>query len=129
MRRDLAWKIGAKVVSGRGQVAATIASQFLHELGPRAPRAKKVQIGRKPDTPRLADEFLVHPYRYTKMWVRRLSEWCAMSHTRSSDVDLTQRWAHHHKVAQDHANPGCENCLRISGIRSKMGDRDSCSVV
>ena len=41
MRRDLAWKIGAKVVSGRGQVAATIASQFLHELGPRAPRAKK----------------------------------------------------------------------------------------
>ena len=41
MRRDLAWKIGAKVVSGRGQVAATIASQFLHELGQNAPRAKK----------------------------------------------------------------------------------------
>jgi superfamily I DNA/RNA helicase len=41
MRRDLAWKIGAKVVSGRGQVAATIASQFLHELGPQALPAKR----------------------------------------------------------------------------------------
>jgi DNA helicase II / ATP-dependent DNA helicase PcrA len=41
VRRDLAWKIGAKVVGGRGQIAATIASQFLHELGPNAPHAKK----------------------------------------------------------------------------------------
>jgi DNA helicase-2/ATP-dependent DNA helicase PcrA len=41
MPRDLAWKIGAKVVSGRGQLAAAISSQFLHELGPDAPHAKK----------------------------------------------------------------------------------------
>jgi DNA helicase II / ATP-dependent DNA helicase PcrA len=41
MHRDLAWKIGAKVVAGRGPVAGTVASQFLDELGPQAPRAKR----------------------------------------------------------------------------------------
>src|ERR1035437_1361102 len=41
MSRKFAWKIGARVFSGRGAFAATVASQFIDELGPGAPAAKK----------------------------------------------------------------------------------------
>jgi superfamily I DNA/RNA helicase len=41
MRRDFAWTIGARVVPGRGQEARTIASQFIDELGPKAPAAER----------------------------------------------------------------------------------------
>lgn len=37
MARDFAWKIGARVAPGSSQYARTVASQFLDELGPRAP--------------------------------------------------------------------------------------------
>ena len=40
MRRDFAWKIGARVAPGRGADAPTIASQFIDELGPSAPASK-----------------------------------------------------------------------------------------
>jgi DNA helicase-2/ATP-dependent DNA helicase PcrA len=41
MRRDFAWKIGARVVPGRGADAPTIASPFIDELGPGAPASKQ----------------------------------------------------------------------------------------
>lgn len=41
MRRDFAWKIGARVAPGRGADAPTIASQFIDELGPSAPASKR----------------------------------------------------------------------------------------
>jgi ATP-dependent DNA helicase UvrD/PcrA len=41
MRRDFAWKIGARVAPGRGADAPTIASQFIDELGPSAPTSKR----------------------------------------------------------------------------------------
>lgn len=37
MERQLAWKIGARLVPGRSAVGNTIASRFLDELGPSAP--------------------------------------------------------------------------------------------
>ena len=37
MQRQLAWRIGAQLRSGRSIVGATIASQFIDELGPTAP--------------------------------------------------------------------------------------------
>jgi superfamily I DNA/RNA helicase len=37
MERKLAWKIGARLQRGRSATGATIASRFLHELGPEAP--------------------------------------------------------------------------------------------
>jgi superfamily I DNA/RNA helicase len=40
MTRKFAWKIGARVASGSSASAATIASQFIDELGPDAPAAK-----------------------------------------------------------------------------------------
>jgi len=40
MNRSFAWKIGAQVARGRGSVARTIASQFIDELGPKAPAAE-----------------------------------------------------------------------------------------
>jgi DNA helicase II / ATP-dependent DNA helicase PcrA len=40
MPRKFAWKIGARVAPGRGAKAATIASQFIYELGPTAPASK-----------------------------------------------------------------------------------------
>jgi hypothetical protein len=40
MPRKFAWKIGARVAPGRGSNAATIASQFIYELGPTAPASK-----------------------------------------------------------------------------------------
>lgn len=39
--RQLAWKLGALVVPGRSTIAPAIASQFLGELGPTAPAAKR----------------------------------------------------------------------------------------
>ena len=39
--RQLAWKIGAQVVSGAGPNRRTVASQFLDELGPGAPASKR----------------------------------------------------------------------------------------
>jgi hypothetical protein len=39
LERDLAWRIGARIRRGGGQLANTVASQFLQELGPRAPQA------------------------------------------------------------------------------------------
>lgn len=39
MTRKFAWKIGAKVATGRASSASTIASQFIGELGPEAPNA------------------------------------------------------------------------------------------
>ena len=41
MHRKFAWKIGAQVAPGRGAIAATIGSQFIDELGPDAPAAKR----------------------------------------------------------------------------------------
>jgi len=41
MSRKFAWKIGARVFPGRGAHAATVASQFIDELGPGAPAAKR----------------------------------------------------------------------------------------
>ena len=40
MTRKFAWKIGARVVAGQGSSATTIASQFIDELGPKAPDPK-----------------------------------------------------------------------------------------
>ena len=37
MERKLAWKIGAQLKPGQSSVGATIASRFIHELGPSAP--------------------------------------------------------------------------------------------
>jgi DNA helicase II / ATP-dependent DNA helicase PcrA len=37
LERDSAWRIGARVRRGGGQLANTVASQFLQELGPAAP--------------------------------------------------------------------------------------------
>jgi DNA helicase II / ATP-dependent DNA helicase PcrA len=37
MSRKFAWKIGARVAPGSGTSAPTIASQFIDELGPKAP--------------------------------------------------------------------------------------------
>ena len=39
MTRKFAWKIGARVSPGKSSEASTIASQFLDELGPQAPRS------------------------------------------------------------------------------------------
>lgn len=39
--RSLAWKIGARVIGGRSAVATTVASQFMGELGPAAPAARR----------------------------------------------------------------------------------------
>ena len=41
MQRKFAWKIGARVSTGTGATAATIASRFIDELGPSAPAAKR----------------------------------------------------------------------------------------
>lgn len=41
MPRKFAWKIGARVAPGVGAIASTVASQFLDELGPAAPAAKR----------------------------------------------------------------------------------------
>jgi superfamily I DNA/RNA helicase len=41
MVRQFAWKIGARVVPGRSSIARTMASQFIGELGPMAPRARR----------------------------------------------------------------------------------------
>lgn len=41
MPRKFAWKIGARVAPGVGAIARTVASQFLDELGPVAPAAKR----------------------------------------------------------------------------------------
>lgn len=41
MERDLAFKVGAKLQSHRYRVSNTIASQFLDELGPNAPRPRR----------------------------------------------------------------------------------------
>jgi len=41
MARQFAWKIGARVVPRRGPIARTLASQFIDELGPKAPRARR----------------------------------------------------------------------------------------
>ncbi len=41
MRRKFAWKIGARVASGIGAIATTVASQFIDELGPDAPASKR----------------------------------------------------------------------------------------
>lgn len=43
MERKLAWKIGARLRPGRSRVGATIASQFVDELGPTAPAARSGQ--------------------------------------------------------------------------------------
>ena len=43
MERQLAWKIGARLRAGRSRVGATIASQFIDELGPTAPTARSGQ--------------------------------------------------------------------------------------
>jgi len=43
MERELAWKIGARLRSGRSRVGATIASQFIDELGPTAPAPRSGQ--------------------------------------------------------------------------------------
>ena len=43
IERSLAWKIRARVVPGRSAVADTIASQFMDELGPGAPPARRGQ--------------------------------------------------------------------------------------
>lgn len=40
MERQLAWKIGAQLQPGRSNVGATIASQFIDELGPTAPASR-----------------------------------------------------------------------------------------
>ena len=40
MTRKFAWKIGARVAAGGGASAATIASQFVGELGPETPGAE-----------------------------------------------------------------------------------------
>jgi DNA helicase-2/ATP-dependent DNA helicase PcrA len=40
LERKLAFKLGARVQSARGAVAATVSSQFFGELGPQAPPAK-----------------------------------------------------------------------------------------
>ncbi len=40
MERQLAWKIGARLRPGRSRVGATMASQFIDELGPTAPAAR-----------------------------------------------------------------------------------------
>jgi DNA helicase-2/ATP-dependent DNA helicase PcrA len=39
--RQLAWKLGASVIGGRGVNASTVASQFIGELGPDAPPSKR----------------------------------------------------------------------------------------
>ena len=39
--RQLAWKLRALVVRGRGDIAPTIASPFINELGPQAPASKR----------------------------------------------------------------------------------------
>lgn len=44
MARKFAYKIGARVTSGHGAIAATIASQFIDELGPGAPAAKRGSV-------------------------------------------------------------------------------------
>lgn len=41
MERQLAWKIGAQLHRGRSNVGATIASQFIDELGPTAPAPRR----------------------------------------------------------------------------------------
>lgn len=41
MERQLAWKIGAQLHQGRSNVGATIASQFIDELGPTAPAPRR----------------------------------------------------------------------------------------
>lgn len=41
MNRKLAWKIGAQLSGGSGQVGRTIASQFIDDLGPTAPVSRK----------------------------------------------------------------------------------------
>jgi len=41
MPRKFAWQIGARVAPGRGALAATIASQFIDELGPNVPASKR----------------------------------------------------------------------------------------
>ena len=43
MERQLAWRIGARLRSGRSRVGATIASQFIDELGPTAPATRSGQ--------------------------------------------------------------------------------------
>ena len=43
MEREMAWKIGARLRSGRSRVGATIASQFINELGPTAPAPRSGQ--------------------------------------------------------------------------------------
>lgn len=43
MKRKLAWKIGAQLQPGRSAVGATVASQFLDELGAAAPPARSGQ--------------------------------------------------------------------------------------
>ena len=40
IERDLAWRIGARVRRGGGQLATTVASQFLQELGATAPHPR-----------------------------------------------------------------------------------------
>ncbi len=41
MERQLAWKIGAQLRPGRSSVGATVASQFIDELGPAAPTSRR----------------------------------------------------------------------------------------
>ena len=44
MERQLAWKIGARMMSGHRPVGRTIASSFLDELGPSAPNPLSGQL-------------------------------------------------------------------------------------
>lgn len=41
MERQLAWKIGALLQPGRSNVGTTVASQFIHELGPLSPASRR----------------------------------------------------------------------------------------